>query len=70
MMNYGLKSTKIKSAHIQEIVDASMLTKQEKDWMEQYELQSLSHLIDNNENRFAENIVMPNLFDMRRNYHT
>ena len=57
-----------KRAHIQEIVDASMLSEQEKEWMEEYKLQSLSHLTDDNENRSMEHITMPNLFDMRRNY--
>ena len=66
-MNYGSNSTKRISA-IQEIVDASMLSEQEKEWMEEYKLQSLSHLTDDNENRSMEHIIMPNLFDMRRNY--
>ena len=59
---------KNKRAQIQEIVDASMLSEQEKEWMEEYKLQSLSHLTDDNENRSMEHITMPNLFDMRRNY--
>ena len=66
-MNYGSNSTKRISA-IQEIVDASMLSELEKEWMEEYKLQSLSHLTDDNENRSMEHIIMPNLFDMRRNY--
>ena len=66
-MNYGSNSTKRISA-IQEIVDASMLSEQEKEWMEEYKLQSLSHPTDDNENRSMEHITMPNLFDMRRNY--
>ena len=59
---------KNKRAQIQEIVDASMLSEQEKEWMEEYKLQSLSHPTDDNENRSMEHITMPNLFDMRRNY--
>ncbi|MGH9911213.1 MAG: hypothetical protein ACRD4W_02110 [Nitrososphaeraceae archaeon] len=58
-----------KRAHIQEIVDASMLTEQEKEWMEEYALQTAMHQTSDDTNRYAEHIVMPNLFDMRRNSH-
>ncbi|MGH9926580.1 MAG: hypothetical protein ACRD5B_14510 [Nitrososphaeraceae archaeon] len=60
---------KKKRAHIQEIVDASMLTEQEKEWMEEYALQTAMHPTSDDTNRYAEHIVMPNLFDMRRNSH-
>lgn len=60
---------KKKRAHIQEIVDASMLTEQEKEWMEEYALQTAMHQTSDDTNRYAEHIVMPNLFDMRRNSH-
>lgn len=60
---------KKKRAHIQEIVDASMLTEQEKEWMKEYALQTAMHQTSDDTNRYAEHIVMPNLFDMRRNSH-
>ena len=57
--------------HIQEIVGASMLTEQEKEWMEQYPPQVMTDITYNNkENRYEERVTMPNLFDMRaKNYH-
>lgn len=57
-------------AHIQEIVDASLLTEQEKEWMNEYASESPSHPTDYATNRFVERVVMPNLFDMRRNKPT
>lgn len=57
-----------KRAQIREIVDASMLSEQGKEWMEEYKLQSLSHPTDDNENKSMEHITIPKLFDMRRNY--
>lgn len=56
-------------AHIQEIVDASLLTEQEKEWMNEYASES-PHPTDYATNRFVERVVMPNLFDMRRNNPT
>lgn len=57
---------KKRRGHIQEIVDASMLTDQEKEWMEEYGSQITVHPISENTNRYVERVVMPNLFDMRR----
>ena len=59
------ESKKKKRAHIQEIVDASMLTEQEKEWMEENTTQSLTHPTYDDGGRYEEQIVMPNLFDMR-----
>jgi hypothetical protein len=56
---------KKRRAHIQKIVDASLLTEQEKEWMEEY----ASHSMYNDTNRDVERVVMPNLFDMHRIYH-
>jgi len=58
---------KKKRAHIQEIVDASMLTEQEKDWVEEYAPQFTTGKTYDNENKYVERIIMPNLFDIRRN---
>ena len=63
-MNYGLKEYKKKRrAHIQEIVDASMLTEQEKESMEEYEPQFTPGKTYDNENKYVERVIMPNLFD-------
>jgi nitrogenase molybdenum-iron protein alpha/beta subunit len=52
-----------KRAHIQEIVNGSMLTEQEKEWMEEYASQVKTGIQ-------VERIVFPNFFDMRaKNYH-
>ena len=59
---------KKRRAHIQEIVDASMLSEQEKEWIEEY-AEIPPHPTYDAANRFVERVVMPNLFDMRRNYH-
>jgi hypothetical protein len=56
---------KKKRVHIQEIVDASMLTEKEKEWMEENTTQSLTHPTYDDGGRYEEQIVMPNLFDMR-----
>ncbi|MGH9926372.1 MAG: hypothetical protein ACRD5B_13455, partial [Nitrososphaeraceae archaeon] len=56
---------KKKRVHIQEIVDVSMLTEQEKEWMEENTTQSLTHPTYDDGGRYEEQIVMPNLFDMR-----
>jgi hypothetical protein len=61
---------KKRRAHIQEIVDASLLTEQEKEWMNEYASESPSHPTDYATNRFVERVVMPILFDMRRNNPT
>ncbi len=61
---------KKRRAHIQEIVDASLLTEQEKDWMNEYAPESPSQPTDYATNRFVERVVMPNLFDMRKNNQT
>jgi hypothetical protein len=56
---------KKKRAHIQEIVDPSMLTEQEREWMKEYASQFTTDITHGNENRYVERIIMPNLFDMR-----
>jgi hypothetical protein len=61
---------KKKRAHIQEIVGASMLTEQEKEWVEEYAPQFTTGKTYDNENKFVERIMMPNLFDMCKNNHT
>jgi hypothetical protein len=60
---------KKKCTHIQEIVNASMLTEQEKEWMEEDNLRSAIELTHYNTNRPVERVIMPNLIDMRRNHH-
>jgi hypothetical protein len=60
-----LKEYKKKRAHVQEIVDGSMLTDQEKEWIKEYPPQSLTHPRYDDTNRYVERVVMPNLFDMR-----
>jgi hypothetical protein len=60
-----LKEYKKKRAHIQEIVDGSMLTDQEKEWMEEYASPSLTRPTYDDTNRYVERVIMPNLFDMR-----
>ena len=60
---------KKKRAHIQEIVDASMLTEQEKEWMNEYQPQSVTAPTYDKENSHVERIIMPNFFDARRTYH-
>jgi hypothetical protein len=57
---------KEKRAYIQKIVESSMLTEQEKEWMEEYIPQFVTRRTYNNENKYVEQIVMPNLFDIRR----
>lgn len=58
---------KKKRAHIQEIVESSMLTEQEKEWVEEYAPQFTTGKTYDNENKYVERIIMPNLFDLRRN---
>jgi hypothetical protein len=60
---------KKRRAHIQEIVDASMLFEQEKEWMKEYASQSAKDITYGKENRHVERIIMPNFFDKRRNDH-
>ena len=60
---------KKRSGHIQEIVDASMLTDDEKEWMEEYKSPSLINETEGTQNRSIERVIMPNLFDVRKNYH-
>jgi len=62
---------KKRRAHIQEIVDASILSEQEKEWMEEYSPQVTTDITCNDkENRYEERVTMPNLLDMRaKNYH-
>jgi hypothetical protein len=58
---------KKRRAHIQEIVNGSMLSEQEKEWMEEYEPRVTTDISYNNkENMYVERITMPNLFDMVR----
>ena len=60
-----------KRAHMREIVNGSMLTEQEKEWMEEYPPQIMTDITYNTKkNRYEERVTMPNLFDVRaRNYH-
>ena len=60
---------KKRRAHIQKIVEASMLTEQEKEWIEENESPITMHPTPDNTNSYAERVVMPNLFDIRKNYH-
>ena len=62
---------KKKRAHIHEIVNGSMLTEQEKEWMKEYSPEVTTYITYNDkENRYEERVTMPNLFDMRaKNYH-
>jgi hypothetical protein len=62
---------KKRCAHIQEIVDASMLSEQEKEWMKEYSPEVTTDITYNDkENRYVERITMPNFFDMRaKNHH-
>jgi hypothetical protein len=60
---------KEKRAHIQEIVSGSMLTEQEREWIEEYSPQFTAEITRDNENRYVERVVMPNLFDIRRTYN-
>ena len=54
---------KKRRAQIQELVDASMLTEQEIEWMEEYASQVKTGIQ-------VERIVFPNFFDMHaKNYH-
>jgi hypothetical protein len=55
-----------KRAHMREIVNGSMLSELEKDWMEEYAPKVTTDIIYNDkENRYEEQVTMPNLFDMR-----
>jgi len=65
------KNGRKKGAHIQEIANGSMLSEQEKEWMEEYAPQVTTDITYNDkESRYEERITMPNLFDMRaKNYH-
>jgi hypothetical protein len=56
---------KKRRAHIQEIVDSSMLSEQEKEWMEEYPPEFTTDMTHDPEDRKVEWIVMPNLFDIR-----
>jgi hypothetical protein len=62
---------KKRRSHVKEIVDSSMLTEQEREWMEEYPPQVTTDITYNDkENRYVERVTMPNLFDMRaKNYH-
>ena len=62
---------KKRRAHVQEIVYASILSEQEKEWMEEYSPQVTTDITYNDKgNRYEERVTMPNLFDMRaKNYH-
>lgn len=62
---------KKRRAHIQEIVNGSMLSEQEKEWKEEYAPHVTTDITYNDkENRYDERVTMPNLFDMRaKNYH-
>jgi lipoate-protein ligase B len=45
-------------------------TEQEKEWVEEYAPQFTTGKTYDNENKFVERIMMPNLFDMCKNNHT
>ena len=57
---------KKRRTHIQEIVDASMLTEQEKEWVEEYAPPFTTGKTYDNENKYVERVIMPNLFDIHR----
>ena len=59
---------KKRRAHVKEIVHSSMLSEQEKEGMKGYASQSVTVPIYDNENRYVERIIMPNFFDVRKNY--
>jgi spore coat polysaccharide biosynthesis protein SpsF (cytidylyltransferase family) len=59
---------KKRRAHVKEIVHSSMLSEQEKELMKGYASQSVTVPIYDNENRYVERIIMPNFFDVRKNY--
>jgi hypothetical protein len=44
-----------------------MLTEQEKGWVEEYAPQVTTEITREKENGHVERVVMPNLFDIRRN---
>lgn len=53
--------------HIQEIVNAFMLTEPEKELMEEYTpLYTTDIIYSDKENRYVERITIPNPFDMAR----
>jgi hypothetical protein len=61
---------KKRRAHIQEIVNGSMLTEQEREWIQEYSpLQFTSETTRREENGYVERVVMPNLFEVCRDYH-
>lgn len=60
---------KKRRAHIQKIVVASMLSEQEKEWMEENTSRPMMHPTHNDRNVYVERVILPNLFDMRRKYH-
>jgi len=43
--------------------------KAEKEGMEEYPPQLTTDMTHENEKRYVERVVIPNLIDMRRNYH-
>jgi hypothetical protein len=57
---------KKRRAHIQEIVNGSMLTEQEREWIQEYSPpQFTTETILREENGYVERVVMPNLIDIR-----
>lgn len=52
---------KKRRVHIQEIVDASMLTEQEKEGIEEYAPPFTTGKTYDNENKYVERVIMPNL---------
>lgn len=64
MMNYGIQIIKKKKEHIREIVDASMMTEKEIEEMREEFGPAIQM---DSQKRYIERIIMPNLFDMRRN---
>lgn len=57
---------KKKREHIREIVDASMMTEKE---IEKIQEEFGPAIQMDARNRYIERIIMPNLFDTRKNYH-
>jgi len=52
-----------------ETVETSFLSEEEKEGMEEYPPQLMTDMTHENEKRYVERVVIPNLIDMRRNYH-
>jgi hypothetical protein len=61
MTNYGSKSTRRKGAHIQEIVDTSFLSQEEKEWLQEgfmNILPTFQQTFDPSSRRYVERVTM------------